>query len=44
MKSRSVERDEYSVQIERDPAFRIGVGRLFHQPGMVNENVLENYF
>ncbi len=32
------------LKIDRDPAFRIGVGRLFHQPGMVNENVLESDF
>ncbi len=30
--------------IDRDPAFRIGVGRSFHQPGIVNENVLESDF
>ncbi len=24
------------LKIDRDPAFRIGVGRLFHHPGMVN--------
>ncbi len=30
--------------IDRDPAFRMGVGRPFHQPGMVNENVLESDF
>ncbi len=35
---------ETSFQIDRDPAFRIGVGRLFHHPGMVNENVLESDF
>ncbi len=29
------------LKIDRDPAFRIGVGRSFHQPGTVNENVLE---
>ncbi len=43
MKSSSVERDEFSVdcwKIDRDPA--IGVGRSFHQPGTVNENVLES--
>ncbi len=28
----------------RDPAFRMGVGRSFHQPGTVNENVLESDF
>ncbi len=27
-----------------DPAFRMEVGRSFHQPGMVNENVLESDF
>ncbi len=32
------------LKIDRDPAFRIGVGRLFHHPGMVNENVLESDF
>ncbi len=39
---------EMSLQLlledDRDPAFRIGEGRLFHQPGMVNENVLESDF
>ncbi len=47
MKSSSVERDEFSVvalMIDRDSAFRIGVGRSFHQPGMVNENVRESDF
>ncbi len=47
MKSSSAERDEFSVsclKIDRDPAIRIGVGRLFHHPGMVNENVLESDF
>ncbi len=40
MKSSSAERDEFQLLLEddRDPAFRIGVGRLFHHPGMVNEN------
>ncbi len=42
MKSSSVERDEFSV--DRDPEFRIGVGRSFHQSGMVDENVLESDF
>ncbi len=42
MKSSSVERDEFSV--DRDPAFRIGVGRSFHQSGTVDENVLESDF
>ncbi len=32
------------LEDDRDPAFRIGVGRLFHHPGMVNENVLESCF
>ncbi len=32
------------LKIDRDPAFRIGVGRSFHQPGMVKENVLESDF
>ncbi len=31
-------------KIDRDPAFLIGVGRLFHHPGTVNENVLESDF
>ncbi len=26
------------LKIDSDPAFRIGVGRSFHQPGMWNEN------
>ncbi len=30
--------------MDRDPAVRMGVGRSFHQPGMVNENVLESDF
>ncbi len=34
----------FSLKIDRDPAFRMGVGRSFHQPGMVNENVLESDF
>ncbi len=44
MKSSSAERGVFSccLKIDKDPAFRIGVGRLFHQPGMVNENVLES--
>ena len=33
-----------SLEIVRDLAFRIGVGRSFHQLGMVNENVLESDF
>ncbi len=32
------------LKIDRDPSFRMGVGRSFHQPGMVNENVLESDF
>ncbi len=32
------------LKIDRDPAFRMGVGRSFHQPGTVNENVLESDF
>ncbi len=32
------------LKIDRDPAFRMGVGRSFHQPGIVNENVLESDF
>ncbi len=32
------------LKIDRDPAFRIGVRRSFHQPGVVNENVLESDF
>ncbi len=31
-------------KIVRDSAFRIGVGSSFHQPGPVNENVLERDF
>ncbi len=47
MKSSSVERDEFSgrrLKFDRDPALRMGVGRSFHQPGTVNENVLESDF
>ncbi len=29
------------LKIVRDSAFRMGLGRSFHQPGTVNENVLE---
>ncbi len=32
------------LEIDRDPAFRMGMGRSFHQTGMVNENVLESDF
>ncbi len=32
------------LQIVRDSAFRMGVGSSFHQPGTVNENVLESDF
>ncbi len=32
------------MKIDRAPAFRMGVGRSFHQPGTVNENVLESDF
>ncbi len=28
----------------QDPAFRMGVGRSFHRPGTVKENVLESDF
>ncbi len=47
MKSSRVERDEFfscCLKIDRDPAFRIGVGRSFHQSGLVKENVLESDF
>ncbi len=46
MKSSSVERGVFSccLKVDRDPAFQIGVGSSFHQPGMVNENVLESDF
>ncbi len=47
MKSSSVERAlvfSCCLKIDRDPAFRMGMGRSFHQPGMVNENVLESDF
>ncbi len=44
MKSSSVEVFSCCLKIDRDPAFRMGVGRSFHQPGMVNEIVLENNF
>ncbi len=40
--------EEMSFQVSlencQDSAFRIGVGSSFHQPGMVNENVLESDF
>ncbi len=32
------------LKIDRAPAFQVGVGRSFHQPGTVNENVLESDF
>ncbi len=32
------------LKFDRDSAFRMGVGRSFHQPGMVKENVLESDF
>ncbi len=32
------------LKIDRDPAFQMGVGRSFHQPGMVKENDLESDF
>ncbi len=32
------------MKIDRDPAFRMGVGRSFHRPGTVKENVLESDF
>ncbi len=47
MKSSSVERDEFfscCLKIDRDPLFRMGVGRSFHRLGTVNENVLESDF
>ncbi len=28
------------LKFDRDPAFRMGVGRSFHRPGTVKENVL----
>ncbi len=34
----------FQLLVDRDPAFRIGVGSSFHQPGVVNENVLESDF
>ncbi len=37
-------RFQLSLEIVRDSAFRIGVRRSFHQPGTVNENVLESDF
>ncbi len=39
--------EEMSFQVSgivRDSAFRIGVGSSFHQPGTVNENILESDF
>ncbi len=46
MNSSSVERDVFSccMKINKDSAFRIGLGRSFHQPEMVNENFLERDF
>ncbi len=36
---------EMSFQkVDMDPAFRIGVGSSFHQPGTVKESVLESDF
>ncbi len=35
---------ECRLKIDRDPVFRMGVGSSFHQPGTVNENVLESDF
>ncbi len=46
-KSSSVERDEFfrcCLKIDGDPAARMRVERSFHQPGTVNENVLESDF
>ncbi len=39
-------RDVFSccLKIDRDPAFWMGVGSSFHQPGTVNENALESDF
>ncbi len=34
----------FQVSLDRDSAFRMGVGSSFHQPGTVNENVLESDF
>ncbi len=34
----------FRLTIVRDSAFRMGVGSSFHQPGTVNENVLESDF
>ncbi len=33
-----------SLENFQDSAFRMGVGGSFHQPGTVNENVLESDF
>ncbi len=38
------EEKSFQVKIVRDSAFRMGVGSSFHQPGTVNENVLESDF
>ncbi len=32
------------LKMVRDSAFRMGVGSSFHQPGTVNENILESGF
>ncbi len=41
-----MEEISFQVSLEgvRDSAFRMGVGRSFHQPGTVNKNVLESDF
>ncbi len=32
------------LKIDRDSVFRMGLGRSFHQPVTVNENILESDF
>ncbi len=41
-----MEEMSFQVLLEhcQDSAFRMGVGSSFHQPGTVNENVLESDF
>jgi len=37
-------REKLSLNVVRDSAFRMMMGRSFHQHGTVNENVLESDF
>ncbi len=34
----------FQLLLLRDPVFRIGIRRSFHQPGMVKEDVLDSDF